>query len=502
MRKAVVLSAAIPALLAVSVLGAAAWSGRVVTGKLAQQTRELSEALPFIVVEEQRIEHGLFSSTRSLTLKLGCVPALPRDPAIAAGKDSLQPIRLAWRDVVHHAPLPSGQLGLASIDSQLIAPAAYRAQIERVTGSKPLLTVHTAIDLRGASTSDLTVPPLRYEQPGVGSIAVTSMQVRIEGKATADASLASKYMTTTPGVALSTRSADGSAMTVRLGAVSSETVLEPHVDRALWLRPARSTSQIRSLELVGSAPAGAPIEAVRASFDDLRMQLVSTLKEGLFSSTSSMVGRGRINEVAIDKLELRTSLRNIHAASYQQLVRMLLERLLRCDAGADRDDLATLLPQAEQTLASLLLHDPEYALDSLTVELGGKRAELSYSVGTRGVSTRDVSLPLPAVLFSKGVLRGSLKVHPALVAQALAASGMADLATASAGLSPSAGGRAADARAGTSAALETMIEQLVARGYLEREGELIKASASFEGGQVLLNGKALALPDLSSLSGP
>jgi hypothetical protein len=368
-----------------------------------------------------------------------------------------------------------------------------------VAGKQPLLSVHTAIDLGGAFTSDLTVPSLRYAEHDVGSISITSIHVRVQGDAAAGQGAARKYSTTSPGFELSTRSADGSAMTVSLGAVRSESALEPPVDRSLWMRSARSTSQMSSLSLVGSPPGGTSLKPVRATFDGLRMQVTSTLQKGMFSSTSSLDGRGRINDVAIDKVELRTSLRSIHAASYQKLVRTLLDGLLRCDAAARQDALTTMLPEAERAVASLLVHNPEYALDSLAVELGGKRAELSYSVGTRGVTSSDVALPLPAVLFSKGVLRGSFKVDRGLISQALRAAGLSGVAAASVGAPPSAGGSAVDP---SSAMIDTMIEAFVERGYLQRQGEHLTASASFEAGQVLLNGKAMVLPDLASLSAP
>jgi len=68
MRKTVALIAAVPVLLLGSLVGVAAWSGRTVTERLTQQTSDLTKALPAITVVEQKVSHGLFSSTRDLTL--------------------------------------------------------------------------------------------------------------------------------------------------------------------------------------------------------------------------------------------------------------------------------------------------------------------------------------------------------------------------------------------------------------------------------------------------
>ena len=498
MRKTVALIAAVPALLVGSVVGVSAWSGRAVVARLTQQTSDLTQAFPAITVIEEKVSHGLFSSTRDLTLQLGCLPAIPA--LSTQGKPTApEPIRLVWRDVVHHGPFPGAGVGLAIIDSELIAPPAWKARIERIAGKQPLLRVHTAVSFQGAFTSDLTVPSLRYEDPQVGSFATTSVRAQVQGQAAAAGS-ASSYSAEMPGLELTARASDGTSMTLKLGAVSTKTEVAARADPALWLAPTKSSSQVTSLTLLGTGPADSPIKPVQAVFSELRFAFESELKKGLFSSSNRATAKGRINQVAIDKVELSASLKNIDAKSYQALTHTLLSTMFSCDPQVQQSALFTLLPTLQKELATLLVHNPQYALDTLAFELGGKRAELSYSVGTEGVTASDASLPLPALLLSKGVVRASIKVHTDLIAHALRQAGMLDpSAAAAAGLPSGVGGSGSDP---TVDFMNGMLDQFVELGYLERDGALVKASASFQGGNVLVNGKPMALPGLGSLAGP
>lgn len=506
MRKTVALIAAVPAVLVGSLVGVSAWSGRAVTERLTQQTSDLTKAFPALTVVEQKVSHGLFSSTRDLTLQLGCLPAMPA--LLPTGKQAApEPIRLLWRDVVQHGPFPGGGgVALAIIDSQLISPPAWQARIERVAGKQPLLRLHTTVSFKGAYSSELTVPSLRYQDPQVGAFSMTSIRALLHGQAGADAHAASSYTLEMPGLELTSRASDGTSMTVKLGAVHSETDLPARTaasspvgapakaPAALWLTPSKSKSRAASLTLLGTGPADSPIKPVQAVFEELSFSLESKLDKGLFSSTSRATAKGRINQVALDKVELQSSLKNIDAESYQKLMHTLLGTMLSCDAEVQQTALFTLLPALQKELAVLLQHDPQYALDTLAFELGGKRAELSYSLGTQGVTASDAALPLPAVLLSKGVLRASIKVHTDLIAQVLRQAGMLDPgAAAAAGLPSGVGVNGSDP---TIDFMNGMLDQFVELGYLERDGALVKASASFQGGTVLVNGKPMALPGL------
>jgi hypothetical protein len=182
--------------------------------------------------------------------------------------------------------------------------------------------------------------------------------------------------------------------------------------------------------------------------------------------------------------------------------------MLSCDAARQQQGVLTLLNDLQTRLPELLLHDPEYALDDVSVELGGQRASMSYSVGTKGITKTDLENPagLIPLLMQKAVAKAALQVQLGLIERGLKAA----LAMAGAGGSPH------DAQQGAGAAipgmpipggdaaqmmafLETMIGQAAQAGYVLREGDLIKTSAAVTNGELSVNGKPLALPSLGDL---
>jgi uncharacterized protein YdgA (DUF945 family) len=499
MRKAVVLTlASVGTLMALGVGGTmatAAYTGGKVLQSLDQQTDALLKAFPSFSVVDKSLVRGPFSSTRDLTLQLGCLPLAAQQAGLGTPGKS-EPVQLHWRDVIHHGPLPGGAgVAFATIDSELVSPPAWKARIDKVTGNQPILTVHTVVPFSGELSSDVQVPALHFVDPASGSLETKPLLANVRSHFESDPLRGGVYDTKMAGFELRTRANDGTSLTIKLGALAGRTEILPRSDAALWFGPSKASARLDAMELLGTAGTALPIKPVQAVFSQLRFDSDSKLEQGLFSSTSKVSGTGIVNQVPVDKLELTASMRRVHAATYQQMLTRLLGTVFSCDSATQQTDPAAMLSAVEKDLAALLVHNPEYALDKLAVELKGRRAELSYSLGTQGVTADDAALPLPALLLSKGVLRIGARVHTGLLAQAVKQLGLVDPAAA-AGL-PTQGATKEDPALSF---VNGMIDQFSELGYVEREGELIKTSASYEAGQVLVNGKPMALPDLGALT--
>ena len=164
----------------------------------------------------------------------------------------------------------------------------------------------------------------------------------------------------------------------------------------------------------------------------------------------------------------------------------------RCDANAPEPDPGEMLVKLQDDLLVLMSHDPEYAVGPLAVEIGGKRAELSYRFGTKGVTAQDKGMPLPALLLSKSVGHAEAAVDLALVAMvAQRVLGQSGLQPASA--QPSASG--ANSRASAIMG-RAMIEGFISEGYLERNGDRVTATVDTAGESITLNGKPFSLADM------
>jgi hypothetical protein len=165
----------------------------------------------------------------------------------------------------------------------------------------------------------------------------------------------------------------------------------------------------------------------------------------------------------------------------------VFDTVLSCEQPAGPDALDKLFPLLQKDVGELLVHNPEYALDKLGVELLGKRAQLSYSAGTEGVTAADAAQPLPLLLATKGYVRANARVHVGLIEEIAHKVVSYDAPPGSAtAISPQ-----------TRSFINGMIDQFAELGYLAREGSDVVASGALQGGQVLLNGKPVALPDLS-----
>jgi len=506
MRKALTITAAAIVVLIGGVVGTAAWTGRVVTDRLALSTSDLSKLSPNLKVVKQTVARGLFRSTHEVTVQFGCVPPAALD-ALQAGtggpgqstpgqaSKAGPPIELSWRSVVSHGPLPGFRgVGAAVIDSELLVPEAYKTHVEKLIGKQALLRVHSAIGFGRDVVSDFTIAGVQFAQPEQGSFSSKPLQGRLMGKLPDKPSDASSMLLDIPSIEVNSRGPDGTSVLLKVGRTLSETHVAARVDPKLWLVPVKSSGVITSIDLSGSpgSSGGTALPTLRAHSDSIKFSSESTLVAGLWSTSGGLSAKGKVNDVVLDKLEVTSSLKRVHAATYQHLLGTLFDSVLSCEQPAGPDVIDKLLPTLQKDVGQLLVHNPEYALDKLAVELLGKRAELSYSAGTRGVEAADVSLPVPLLLASKGFLRANVRVHTALIEQVAHKIVSYDAPPGSApAISPQ-----------TRSFVNGMIDQFATLGYLLREGDDVVASASVEGGQVLVNGKPISLPDFPMPGGP
>jgi uncharacterized protein YdgA (DUF945 family) len=509
-RKAITISAVVLAVLGGGLVSFSAWSGGAVVAQLEQRADELKKLSPNVKIVKQTVERGLFRSTHQVTVQLGCVPAAaldalatssfdphPAQPGAApsgAPPKAGPPIELSIRSVVLHGPLPGLRgVGAASIDSELLVPEAYKTQLQKLIGKQPIVRVHSTIGFGRDLVSDFTLAGVQYAHPQQGSFSSKPLQGRLMGKLPDKPTDASTMLLDIPSMEVSSRGPDGTNVLLKVGRTLSETKVEPRVDPKLWLSPVKSSGVITSIDLSGSpgSSGGTALPTLRAHSDSIKFSSESTLVQGLWSTHSKFSAKGKVNDVSLDKLELSSSLERVHAATYQHLLRTLFDTVLSCEQPGP-ESIDRLLPALQKDVGALLVYNPEYALDKLAIELLGKRAELSYSAGTRGVTAADATLPVPLLLATKGFVRGQLRVHTGLIEEIAhkVVSYDAPPGTAT-GVSPQ-----------TRSFVNGMIDQFATLGYLAREGDDVVASASIESGQVLLNGKPMALPDLPLPGGP
>jgi uncharacterized protein YdgA (DUF945 family) len=477
--------------LLLSVVGASAFSGGAVTSRLSEQTAGLAKLLPGLKLEEQ-IDRGLFNTTRTVKVHLGCVPK----PGAAGSAGRMPPLELQWRDTIHHGPVPGGKgFGVATIDSELLLPDVLAAKAREALGNKPPLTLHTRIGFTGSFESDMVVPSAKVKPTATEEVSFSGITLRSAGRFPMGAGTLS-YTASLAPFGFHTKTNDG-ALDIDMGAMDMTGSLQVDPKTVSLLVPSKGEASIDSIKFSAQLPSAAGVGAapIDFSFDKVKAKSETTLDKELWSYTSHMSGALKVKGFVIDKLEIGSALRRVHGPTYVKLLSKLIEVSTSCDKPLDAKDPMAAFEGLLDDAFALLTYDPEYAVGPIGVEIAGKRAELSYSVGMRGVTLNDKSLPFAALLQQKSVAHADAKADLALIDE------VAKLASKLGGMGPAAALQGAQLPPGTpdptALIARAMIDGFVTEGYLVREGESVRASIESVAGAIKLNGKPFAMPDLT-----
>lgn len=197
------------------------------------------------------------------------------------------------------------------------------------------------------------------------------------------------------------------------------------------------------------------------------------MTDGLLGMKTSMSGHGSFAGIELRTLEMEVSLRRVHAASYQKVMAALMGSA--CDPQAQKAPDAA-LAAGQGDLYELLRHEPEYAVDRITVEVDGRRAEISYSVGVQGMTAEDARLPPQAIFATRGRLDAAARLPVDWVVKAAAVLG--------------AGGK----NPLNPEQVRATLVQLAQQGLVVLEGEDVRSSLRYAQGALTVNGVAVPLP--------
>ena len=457
-NRALIAGGAGVALLAVVVV-----AGAAVTGSQAKKALQAApEAWPMVKVVDQTYNQGLFSSTQTLTLQFGCA---------AAGPAASAPPTVMLRQRVEHGPLPGfASIGAAVIHTELVLPDSARKTATELFGDKPPLSARTTVGFGGATHSLITMPAFELKGPKGEQFVFKGLQANVRNSGSA-----LHYEMSMPGLDITGQDDKGAAAQMKLAGLRAQG--EASGTGSPWIRPGKGEAEIASLAFSAVSPASAGVPPVAFTLNQLKLVSDTTLAQDLLSGTTRITGQGTVGSVKLDKIELQGSVKRLHAPTYEKLVKRLVDGGGACDpqvAAAPQ----LLMSQLQQDLASLLPFGPEYALDKLLLEIDGKRGELSYSVGVAGVTAAELQAPLPALLMSKGRIKGQAKLPVVWIEQTLA----------------NFGGPPQKDPAAQAEMTNLMLAKLTGEGYAVRDGEMLSSQLSFENGVLLVNGKPLGRP--------
>jgi len=485
----------LPAGVGLLYVGSAAATGQLIRDKLAEQSAFAQRALPKGTLQEH-VERGLWTTTRTWTLRVGCAPA-------AEGAEARAPLAFRWRDVIQHGPLPGlSGVGFARIDSRLELPEAIAAHVQTESGAKLALTAHTRVGFGGELDSHIVAPAAEVKS-GADALKVSGLDARVTGQIPLRAGKVD-YKATLAPVNLQVSGAEASSQ-VTVGRFTLNGQLQFDPQQSGLFMPMHADGHVTHMliRVSGATASGAPGE-VALGLNDVSFKHAIEREGELWNMRGSTRGALDVLGFKVDKLDMAVALRRVHEPSYTKLARELLALSSRCEAQPS--DPSALLAQLHGDVVTLLSHDLEYAVGPFVIDIGGKRAELSYRLGTLGVAPEDRALELPALLMRKGVAHAEASVDLALielVAKRIAADPSLQSASPQPAAAhpgdpqPTAAGMSEEAKRALGAELmaQLMIARFVTEGYITHHGESVKAQLDFAGGKFALNGKPFELPD-------
>ncbi|MGC4000555.1 MAG: DUF945 family protein [Anaeromyxobacter sp.] len=166
-------------------------------------------------------------------------------------------------------------------------------------------------------------------------------------------------------------------------------------------------------------------------------------------------------------MELHLSIDRVDAVTYKKLSAALSERENASGPGE-------LFEAIQPDLLKLLSREPHYAVDKLVVVIDGQQGEFSFDAAVKGVTEEDGGQP-PMALISKATVTADAVVPVAWV-QKISASKAEEA------------GVPADPEAA-----DRLIDEAVSRGFVVRDGAVVKSKLRFTKGALEVNGKAIPL---------
>ncbi|HJV62040.1 MAG TPA: DUF945 family protein [Albitalea sp.] len=463
MKKPLIAAVAVVALAGIAVVGGAALTGAQAKKRLQAAPLAWQAQWPMIKVLEQHYDRGLFGATHTVTLQFGCEAANPGGAAA--------PLLLTLRQRVQHGPLPGlAGIGAVAVDTEVLLPEAARKQLSALIGNQAPFSAHTLVGFDGASDTRFAMPQFKSTGPEGQQLAFQGITGSLR-----DRGGVLQYEFSMPGFTLGVHDAR-MAMEMRLAGARMHGELG---GGAMWARPGKGEGDMAAMEM-SVTPQDASMPPLKLALHDLHFSSDNRLDKALLDGVARFTAQGTVNDVKLDKIELQASVKRLHAPSYERLMQRLMDMsAATCDMKQAISP-QVMLAEMQQDLVALLPYNPEYALDKLAVESGGRRAELSYAVGMEGVTPEDAKLPLAALLGGKAHFRGRARLPLAWAQAAMLRFG----ANAQGPADPAAQADMA----------EVMLAKMTGDGFVVRDGDMLATEFSFEKGQMLVNGKPLGRP--------
>ncbi|MCL2524966.1 MAG: YdgA family protein [Betaproteobacteria bacterium] len=456
------------AVLVAGYVGATAYTGNKVVAALEAQMAQVQEQLPFVHFVDTKIEKGLFSSTFSTGLRIGCE------------EGEGQPL-LQIREHVAHGPLPGlAGFGAAVIDTQIILPDnAPKGLRDYVSGMKPD-DIRTWLAYDDSYRVALNLPAVEVAESGV-NLKWSGLRLTGTGQISGEAYSAEIAM---PKLEVNLHSEKELGFKV----VDLSARAESQGSGSIWAQPGSRTLSIGSIDFqmtdeenAFSAQLARLNSTSESSLDKDFLNIATTTTSGF-----SLKAGKDAKPFPLESIKIQESVKHVHVPSLQKLMDMYMAGLwsicAKPEAGAEQ--VVAGLAAAGQLLA----HGLEAAVH-ITANHESSSAELSYALAVGDYAPpedENFLESIPALLAALNV-KLDARAPLAWIKRVDAFINELNLAQVEADDEDD---EDEEAPVGIDAKLASLIDEKL----LVRKEDEISASFVFEKGAATLNGEPLPLP--------
>ncbi|MGH8202786.1 MAG: YdgA family protein [Steroidobacteraceae bacterium] len=167
MNKTTKVLLAVGVIIVLSYPGIAWITGIAVESRLQHNEQQALARSPYLTVLKREYHRGVYRSTATTTFSLHIPPR-----AAGAVAALLSSFTITVSSNIEHGPLLGLHgVGLAEIESTIVAPPALQKQLSAVIGSQPLAQLHSTVGLLGGTTGELTSPAFSLPLPNGANLA-------------------------------------------------------------------------------------------------------------------------------------------------------------------------------------------------------------------------------------------------------------------------------------------------------------------------------------------
>ena len=340
--------------------------------RFVEASTQMSGGTPYLTVVENRYRRGWYSSQHDMTLELKLPSA---------------PLRITAHSVIHHGPICGMTcFGLARAETRFAFSDQANSALANAFGAAGAFGIESRLGFFGGGSSKISAPAVK------------------------DIALADGAHLTWGGAAGTFRYGrhyDSYGMHVTLPTVGYTGADGARMEAAAAVFDARSERALRSLYLGDSSFSVGRVAFARAggaasfSMSDVHSESQGTADNG-FMTLSSKTGIGAMAApVALSAVHFDIAFRHLEMESMERLTAAMREANVD-PASAPAERSAKMLAVFKQQGVPLLLHQPEIAIDRVSVATADGQALLTGWVRLSGVAAADFAAGAdPAAVIQK-----------------------------------------------------------------------------------------------------